>query len=92
MSKDGSIWQLFVLLFTKVWHTPGQEKVATPALILEGFTQTEGQKTFHNWVKNTILPNRLVFTPHRGIGHLFSLFRSPFGNYIVTFLDVFGYF
>ena len=42
MSKDGSIWQLFVLLFTIVWDTPGKDEIAkwssAPASILEGFT------------------------------------------------------
>ena len=53
MSKDGSIWQLFVLCllalghtvpkcyFSIVWDTPGKERVAkrssAPASILEGF-------------------------------------------------------
>ena len=52
MSKDGSIWQLFVLCllqcpqvlcFTIVWDTPEKEKVAkwssAPTSILEGFNE-----------------------------------------------------
>ena len=43
MSKDGSIWQLFVLCFTIVWDTPEKEKVAkwssAPASIFEGFNE-----------------------------------------------------
>ena len=49
-----------------VWDALGKEKVAkwssAPASILEGFTEIEGQKTFQNSVKSTILPNR---PPHR---------------------------
>ena len=55
-----------VLVFTIVWDTPGKEKVAkwssAPASILEDFNEIEGQKTLQNWVTNTILPNRPVFT------------------------------
>ena len=57
-----------MLFFTIVCDTAGKEKVAkwssAPASILEGFNEMEGQKTFQNWVKNAILPNRPVFTPH----------------------------
>ena len=56
--------------FTKVWDTPGKEEVAkwssAPASIEEVFNQIGGQKTFQDWVRNTILPNRPVFTPPPG--------------------------
>ena len=69
-----------MLLFTIVWDTPGKEKIAkwssAPAIILEGFNEIEGQQqTFQNRVKNTILPNRPVFTPPQGSTMLCNLTR-----------------
>ena len=62
-----------MLLFTIVWDTPGKEKIAkwssAPASVLEDFHEIEGQKTLQNWVKNTILPNRPVFTPPQEAPH-----------------------